>query len=33
VIHLLLWIFATPAMLILGGPFMRETFTRPFTVA
>ena len=27
VIHLLLWIFATPAMLILGGPFMRETFT------
>lgn len=26
VIHMLLWIFATPAMLILGGPFIRETF-------
>jgi Cu2+-exporting ATPase len=24
-IHLLLWIFATPAVVILGGPFLRET--------
>ncbi|WP_074073091.1 heavy metal translocating P-type ATPase [Rhizobium gallicum] len=24
-IHLLLWIFATPAVVILGGPFFRET--------
>jgi Cu2+-exporting ATPase len=25
-VHLLQWLFATPAVLILGGPFMRETF-------
>jgi P-type Cu2+ transporter len=25
-IHLLLWIFATPALLILGGPFLREAW-------
>src|SRR6202048_4035298 len=25
-IHLLLWIFATPALVILGGPFLRETW-------
>lgn len=25
-IHVLLWIFATPAVLILGGPFLRETW-------
>jgi Cu2+-exporting ATPase len=25
-IHLLLWIFATPAVVILGGPFLRETW-------
>jgi Cu2+-exporting ATPase len=25
-IHLLLWLFATPAVLILGGPFLRETW-------
>jgi Cu2+-exporting ATPase len=25
-VHLVLWLFATPALLILGGPFMRETF-------
>jgi P-type Cu2+ transporter len=25
-IHLVLWIFATPAVLILGGPFLRETW-------
>ena len=24
-IHLLLWIFATPALVILGGPYLRET--------
>jgi Cu2+-exporting ATPase len=24
-IHLLLWIFATPALIILGGPYLRET--------
>src|SRR5258705_3741524 len=24
-VHLLLWIFATPALIILGGPFLRET--------
>ena len=23
-IHLLLWIFATPAVVILGGPYLRE---------
>jgi Cu2+-exporting ATPase len=26
-IHLLLWLFATPAVVILGGPFLRETWT------
>jgi Cu2+-exporting ATPase len=26
-IHLLLWIFATPAVMILGGPFLRETWS------
>jgi Cu2+-exporting ATPase len=25
-VHLLLWIFATPALVILGGPFLRETW-------
>ncbi|MEH2511093.1 cation transport ATPase [Nitrobacteraceae bacterium AZCC 1564] len=25
-IHLLLWLFATPAVIILGGPFLRETW-------
>jgi P-type Cu2+ transporter len=25
-IHLLLWIFATPALLILGGPFLRDSW-------
>ena len=25
-VHLLLWIFATPALIILGGPFLRETW-------
>lgn len=25
-VHLLLWIFATPALFILGGPFLRETW-------
>jgi P-type Cu2+ transporter len=25
-IHLLLWVFATPAVVILGGPFLRETW-------
>jgi P-type Cu2+ transporter len=25
-IHLLLWLFATPAVIILGGPFVRETW-------
>ena len=26
-IHLLLWIFATPAVVLLGGPFLRETWS------
>jgi Cu2+-exporting ATPase len=25
-IHLLLWVFATPALIILGGPFLAETW-------
>ena len=25
-VHLLLWIFATPAVIILGGPYLRETW-------
>src|SRR5712675_2264035 len=25
-VHLLLWIFATPALIILGGPFLRESW-------
>ena len=25
-VHILLWIFATPAVIILGGPFLRETW-------
>ena len=27
-IHLLLWIFATPALIILGEPYLRETWTQ-----
>ena len=27
-IHLLLWIFATPALVILGEPYLRETWAQ-----